>query len=286
MKICHLRLKIHRLSSSAGKWNIRGLAQRRPLRSEAIEMLLKDRVAIITGGAGQNGLGFATARLMAAHGARVAVLDLERADPGAAAGQLGKGHLGIVADVTDKASCDAAAKAVVQALGRIDVLVNNAGITQPAKTLDITGSDYDRILDVSLRGTLYMSQAVLPTMQRQKGGSIICISSVSAQRGGGILGGPHYSAAKAGVLGLARAMAREFGPENIRVNCITPGLIGTDIIKGKLTEDKKAEIAQTIPLARLGRADDIAGACVFLGSDLAAYCTGVTLDVNGGMLIH
>jgi len=249
-------------------------------------MLLKDKVAIITGGAGQNGLGFATARLMAAHGARVAVLDLERADPGAAAAQLGKGHLGIVADVTDKASCDAAAKAVVQALGRIDVLVNNAGITQPAKTLDITGSDYDRILDVSLRGTLYMSQAVLPTMQRQKGGSIICISSVSAQRGGGILGGPHYSAAKAGVLGLARAMAREFGPENIRVNSITPGLIGTDIIKGKLTEDKKAEIAETIPLARLGRADDIAGACVFLGSDLAAYCTGVTLDVNGGMLIH
>ena len=104
-------------------------------------MLLKDKVAIITGGAGQNGLGFATARLMAAHGARVAVLDLERADPRAAAAQLGAGHLGIVADVTDKASCDAAAKAVVQTLGRIDVLVNNAGITQPVKTLDITGAD-------------------------------------------------------------------------------------------------------------------------------------------------
>ena len=139
---------------------------------------------------------------------------------------------------------------------------------------------------MSLRGTLYMSQAVLPTMQQQKGGSIICISSVSAQRGGGILGGPHYSAAKAGVLGLARAMAREFGPEGIRVNSITPGLIGTDIIKGKLTDDKKAEIAETIPLARLGRADDSAGACVFLASDLSLYCTGITLDVNGGMLIH
>ena len=249
-------------------------------------MLLKNKVAIITGGAGQNGLGFATARLMAAHGARVAVLDLEGADPQAAAARLGTGHLGIVADVTDKASCDAAAKAVLHALGRIDVLVNNAGITQPAKTLDITGADYDRILDVSLRGTLYMSQAVLPAMQQQKAGSIICISSVSAQRGGGILGGPHYSAAKAGVLGLARAMAREFGPEGIRVNSIAPGLIATDIIKGKLTEDKKAEIAETIPLARLGRAEDIGGACVFLASELAAYCTGVTLDVNGGMLIH
>jgi len=249
-------------------------------------MLLKDQVALITGGAGLNGLGFATARLMAAQGARVVICDLERADPAGAAAQLGAGHLGLVADVTDKASCEAAVQAALQAFGRIDTLVNNAGITQPVKTLEITGSDYDRILDVSLRGTLYMSQAVLPAMQQQGSGSIICISSVSAQRGGGILGGPHYSAAKAGVLGLAKAMAREFGPQNIRVNCITPGLIGTDIIKGKLTEEKKAEIAETIPLARLGRADDIAGACVYLASPLSSYCTGITLDVNGGMLIH
>ena len=249
-------------------------------------MLLKDKVAIITGGAGLNGLGCATARLMAAQGARVAVLDLEQTEPAAAATQLGAGHLGVVADVTEKASCEAAIAMVLKAFGRIDALVNNAGITQPAKTLDISGADYDRILDVSLRGTLYMSQAVLPTMRTQQSGSIVCISSVSAQRGGGILGGPHYSAAKAGVLGLARAMAREFGPESIRVNCIAPGLIGTDIIKGKLTEEQKAEIAETIPLARLGRADDIAGACVFLASDLSLYCTGITLDVNGGMLIH
>jgi NAD(P)-dependent dehydrogenase (short-subunit alcohol dehydrogenase family) len=249
-------------------------------------MLLKDKVAIITGGAGINGLGFATARLMAAQGARVAVLDLARAEPTAAAAQLGAGHIGIVADVTDKASCEAAVAEVLKAFGRVDTLVNNAGITQPVKTLEITGADYDRILDVSLRGTLYMSQAVLPAMTAQRSGSIVCISSVSAQRGGGILGGPHYSAAKAGVLGLARAMAREFGPDNIRINCITPGLIGTDIIKGKLTEEKKVEIAETIPLARLGRADDIAGACVFLASDLSLYCTGITLDVNGGMLIH
>ena len=249
-------------------------------------MLLKDKVAIITGGAGINGLGFATARLMAAQGARVAILDLAQAEPASAAASLGEGHLGVVANVTDKASCEAAVAQVLKAFGRVDALVNNAGITQPVKTLEITGADYDRILDVSLRGTLYMSQAALPSMRQQQSGSIICISSVSAQRGGGILGGPHYSAAKAGVLGLARAMAREFGPENIRVNCITPGLIGTDIIKGKLTEEKKAEIAETIPLARLGRADDIAGACVFLASELSAYCTGITLDVNGGMLIH
>ncbi|WP_413458858.1 SDR family NAD(P)-dependent oxidoreductase [Herbaspirillum huttiense] len=249
-------------------------------------MLLKNKVAVITGGAGLNGLGFSTARLMAAQGARVVILDLERAEPSTAAARLGEGHLGLVADVTDKASCEAAAQAILQQFGRIDILVNNAGITQPAKFLDISGRDYDRILDVSLRGTLYMSQAVLPAMRAQQGGSIVCISSVSAQRGGGILGGPHYSAAKAGVLGLARAMAREFGPEGIRVNCVTPGLISTDINKDILSAEKKAEIAQTIPLGRLGGPDDVGGVCVFLASDLSQYCTGITLDVNGGMLIH
>jgi NAD(P)-dependent dehydrogenase (short-subunit alcohol dehydrogenase family) len=180
----------------------------------------------------------------------------------------------------------AAIEQALKSFGRIDILVNNAGITQPVKTLEITGADYDRILDVSLRGTLYLSQAVLPAMQAQRNGSIVCISSVSAQRGGGIFGGPHYSAAKAGVLGLARAMAREFGGDGIRVNCITPGLIETDITQGKLSAERKADIEGTIPLARLGRADDVAGACVFLASDLSAYFTGITLDVNGGMLIH
>ena len=249
-------------------------------------MLLKDKVAVITGGAGLNGLGYATARLMAAHGARVVILDLERARPVDAAAQLGTEHLGLVGDVTDRGQCQVAAETILGKYGRIDILVNNAGITQAVRTLDITGADYDRILDVSLRGTLYMSQAVIPAMRQRQSGSIVCISSVSAQRGGGILGGPHYSAAKAGVLGLAKAMAREFGIEGIRVNCITPGLIETDIIQGKLDDARKAEIAATIPMARLGRAVDIAGACVFLGSDLSAYCTGITLDVNGGMLIH
>jgi NAD(P)-dependent dehydrogenase (short-subunit alcohol dehydrogenase family) len=249
-------------------------------------MLLKDKVALITGGAGLNGLGFATAKLMAEQGARVVIMDLAAADPAAAAVQLGEGHLGVVASVTDKAQVEQAVAQALAKYGRIDILVNNAGVTQPRKTVDITAEDYDRVMDVSLRGTLIVSQAVIPAMQAQQGGSIICISSVSAQRGGGILGGPHYSAAKAGVLGLARAMARELGADNIRVNCITPGLIGTDIIKGKLDEARKAEIAETIPLGRLGHPRDIAGACVFLGSELGAYCTGVTLDVNGGMLIH
>ena len=249
-------------------------------------MLLKDKVALITGGAGRNGLGYATAKMMAAQGARVVILDLAHTEPAAAAADLGEGHMGVVADVTDKASCEAAAAAVLAQMGRIDILVNNAGITQPVKTLEITGADYDRILDVSLRGTLYMSQAVIPAMRAQKSGAICCVSSVSAQRGGGILGGPHYSAAKAGVLGLARAMAREFGIDGIRVNCVTPGLIATDINKGLIPEDKMKTILEGIPLNRIGEPNDVAGCLVFLASDLSKYLTGVTLDVNGGMLIH
>jgi NAD(P)-dependent dehydrogenase (short-subunit alcohol dehydrogenase family) len=249
-------------------------------------MLLADRVALITGGAGLNGLGFATARMMAAQGARVAILDLDRADPAGAAAKLGPQHIGVVANVTDKASCELAAKTVLERCGRIDILVNNAGITQPRKTADITGADYDAVLDVSLRGTLYMSQAVLPAMRAARSGSIVCISSVSAQRGGGILGGPHYSAAKAGVLGLARAMAREVGIDGVRVNCVTPGLVATDINKGLIPPERMAGILEQIPLNRIGEPADVAGCVVFLASDLAKYCTGVTLDVNGGMLIH
>ena len=249
-------------------------------------MLLAGKVAVITGGAGLNGLGFATAKMMAAQGATVAIVDLEQANPAAAAAQLGSQHFGVVGNVTDKASCDAAAKAIVAKLGRIDILFNNAGITQPRKFLDITGADYDAILDVSLRGMMYMSQAVIPTMQAQKSGSIINTSSVSAQRGGGILGGPHYSAAKAGMLGLGRAMAREYGVDGIRVNAVTPGLIFTDINKGLIPDDRMKGILEQIPLNRIGIPDDVAGCVVFLASDLAKYCTGVTLDVNGGMLIH
>ena len=154
------------------------------------------------------------------------------------------------------------------------------------KTLEIDAKGYDAILDVNLRGTLYMSQAAIPHMRKQKSGSIVCMSSVSAQRGGGIFGGPHYSAAKAGVLGLAKAMAREFGPDNIRVNSVTPGLIQTDITSDKLTPDLRAKILEGIPMNRLGDAEDVARACLFLASDLASYTTGAVIDVNGGMLIH
>ncbi len=249
-------------------------------------MLLKDKVVIITGGAGLNGLGFASARMMAEQGGSIVILDLARAHPEDAAARIGAQHLGIVADVTDKSACERAVQTALAKFGRVDVLVNNAGITQPRKTVDISIADYEAVLDVSLRGSLYMSQAVLPAMQAAKSGSIICISSVSAQRGGGIVGGPHYSAAKGGVLGLARAMAREFGIDGIRVNCVTPGLIETDIMKGLIPDDKMRHILDQIPMNRLGEPSDIAGCVTFLASSLSKYCTGMTLDVNGGMLIH
>ncbi|MBJ3589290.1 SDR family oxidoreductase, partial [Salmonella enterica subsp. enterica serovar London] len=213
-------------------------------------------------------------------------IDLNGEASEAAAAALGEGHLGLAANVADEVQVQAAIEQIMAKYGRVDVLVNNAGITQPLKLMDIKRANYDAVLDVSLRGTLLMSQAVIPVMRAQKSGSIVCISSVSAQRGGGIFGGPHYSAAKAGVLGLARAMARELGPDNVRVNCITPGLIQTDITAGKLTDEMTANILAGIPMNRLGDAVDIARAALFLGSDLASYSTGITLDVNGGMLIH
>ena len=133
---------------------------------------------------------------------------------------------------------------------------------------------------------LFMSQCVLPHMVEQNGGSIINTSSVSAQRGGGIFGGPHYSAAKAGMLGLAKAMAREFGQHNIRINSVTPGLIQTDITGDKLTDDMKKQIISGIPLARLGNAIDVANGFLFLASELSSYTTGAVLDVNGGMHMY
>ena len=249
-------------------------------------MLLTGKICVVTGAASERGLGLATAKLFAEHGAKVAILDLDAAAAARAAGSIGPDHLGLACNVTDKAACEAALAAVVAKFGRVDVLVNNAGITQPIKTLDISPANYEAVTDVNLRGTLYMSQAALPAMLKQNSGSIVCISSVSAQRGGGIFGGPHYSAAKGGVLGLARAMAREFGPQGVRVNSVTPGLIQTDITAGKLSDEMKVEILKGIPLNRLGNADDVAKACLFLASDLSSYVTGATLDVNGGMLIH
>jgi NAD(P)-dependent dehydrogenase (short-subunit alcohol dehydrogenase family) len=253
-------------------------------------MLLRGKVAAISGAASRRGIGLATAHLFAEHGASVAILDIDGQAAGEAAAGLpageGQRHIGLPCDVTDRAACEGAAASAIAAFGQVDILINNAGVTQPVKLMEIDAASWDRVLDVNLRGVLHLSQGFIPHFRARKAGAIACMSSVSAQRGGGIFGGPHYSAAKAGVLGLAKAMARELGPDGIRVNCVTPGLIQTDITGDKLSEAMRAEIVKGIPLGRLGAARDVAGIYLFLASDLSAYVTGAVIDVNGGMLIH
>lgn len=248
--------------------------------------LMQDKVVIITGVGSPVGIGFATARAFVAAGARVAVMDIGDGSAQRLAGEIGAGAKGYTCDVTDRGACEAAAAQVRDLWGRIDVLVNNAGITQARRTADIAAADYDRVMDTNLRGTLHMSQAVIPTMIAQKSGSIVCMASIAAQRGGGFVGGAHYAASKGGVLGLVKAMARELGPMGIRVNAINPGVIITDMNSTAFDEERTRRIVESIPLGRLGRPDDVAGVCVFLGSDLSVYVTGSEVDVNGGIHIH
>jgi NAD(P)-dependent dehydrogenase (short-subunit alcohol dehydrogenase family) len=249
-------------------------------------MLLKDKIAIVTGAARRRGIGLATARLFGEHGARVAILDLDPDEARHAAAGLGPDHLGLGCDVTRRADCQAAVEQVVAHYGGIDVLVNNAGVTQKRGVMEISDEDYERVLDTNLRGVLYMSQAVIPHLKARGGGSITCISSLSALQGGGVFGGSHYCAAKAGILGLVRAMALELGPDKVRANGVAPGLILTDFSRGGTSDEYKHEKARSFPLRRVGRPDDVAGACLYLASELAAYVTGVTLDVNGGAYIR
>src|SRR4051794_18679009 len=281
MKISHLPMR-----NLGGTKPLTAEREGKPPARSGGDMLLTGKTAAISGAASARGIGFATARLFAKHGARVAILDLDEAGARRAAEELGEGHIGVGCNVADLESCKRAARQVLDSFGKLDALINNAGISQPVKTMEITPQDWQRIVDVNMTGVLYLSQAFIPHMRERKQGSIACMSSVSAQRGGGIFGGPHYSAAKAGVLGLAKAMARELGPDGIRVNSVTPGLIQTDITGGKLTDEMRQEITKGIPLSRLGNAEDVAGIYLFLASDLSAYVTGAVIDVNGGMLIH
>jgi NAD(P)-dependent dehydrogenase (short-subunit alcohol dehydrogenase family) len=248
--------------------------------------LLEGKVAVITGAGRARGIGKATAALFAAHGARVLMLDVDEAEVREAAADVGEGATSAVCDVTSAESCRAAIAQALAWTGRVDVLVNNAGVTQKRALVDISAADYELVTDVVLRGTLNMSQAVIPAMRTARSGSIVCISSMSAQQGGGVFGGAHYCAAKAGVLGLTRSMAMELGPDNIRANAISPGLILTDFSRSGSTDESKHEKAQAWPLRRAGRPDEVAGACLFLASELSSFMTGATLDVNGGAYLR
>lgn len=249
-------------------------------------MLLKDQVAIVTGGASLRGIGWATAKRFADEGARVAILDLDPSAAEQAARAIGGPHLGLACDVRDEPACRSAVQGVLDTFGRIDILVNNAGVSQSQRLTDSTQADYDLVMDVSVRGAYNMSRAVVPHMRSRQHGAIVCMGSVAAQRGGGILGGPHYSAAKGAIQALAKAMARELATDGIRSNAIAPGMVDTELLVGKIDEAGKRRVAEGVPLGRLATAKDIANACLFLASDQSAYITGVVLDVSGGLHIH
>jgi NAD(P)-dependent dehydrogenase (short-subunit alcohol dehydrogenase family) len=254
--------------------------------------LLEGRTVVISGAGRARGIGKATARLCVEHGAAVALLDVEDDGLRATAHDVGRTTgraLAVRCDVADARACREAVERVLAwpaARGRIDVLVNNAGVTQKRDVRDITAADYERITDVVLRGTLLLSQAVIPVMLAQRCGSVVNVSSMSALQGGGVYGGAHYCAAKAGVLGFTRALARELGPHGIRANAIAPGLILTDFSRSGRSDEEKHALASAWPLGRAGWPEEVAGAVLFLASDLSSYVTGVTLNVNGGAYMN
>jgi NAD(P)-dependent dehydrogenase (short-subunit alcohol dehydrogenase family) len=242
--------------------------------------LLTGKSVVLTGGAG--GIGRAAARLFAQQGARVAILDTAPTTP-AVAGELGPSHLGLVVDVADKDACDKAVASVARIFGRIDVLVTMAGQVFPGKTTEVSREDYDLMMDMHLRGTFNMCQVAVPVFRAQGAGNIVCMSSIAPERGGGLRGGVHYAAAKGGILGLMRAMARELAPENIRVNAICPGAIYTG---RRPWEEMNAQFANgQIPMGRVGTAEEVARVFLFMASDMSTYMTGATIDVNGGLHI-
>lgn len=150
----------------------------------------------------------------------------------------------------------------------------------------IDQDEYDEVLDTNLRGNFLMAQACVPAMRELGGGAIVCVASIAGQNGGGVFGRSHYAAAKAGIMGLAKALGRELAADNIRCNAIAAGTLDNDFTRGAMTPDYKQKIAAQVPLGRLGAPEDIANACLYLASDMASYVTGTVLDVNGGLLIH
>ncbi|MCX4834500.1 SDR family oxidoreductase [Streptomyces sp. NBC_01016] len=163
---------------------------------------------------------------------------------------------------------------------------NSTGITSPVRFLDVTPAEWDRIFDVNVRGSFLVTRRVAAGMAERGFGRIVFLSSVSAERGGGVFGGVAYSAAKAGLLGFARALARELGPAGVTANCVAPGLIDTDITQGKLDDERKAAMIADVPVRRIGEVEDVADVITFLAQPESGYLTGVTYDVNGGAHIH
>ena len=246
-----------------------------------------DRVVVVTGGA--RGIGAATAQRFAEEGASVAVLDLDQASAAATADGLGAPKaIGLACDVSDADSVSTAVGDVVEQLGKVDVLVNNAGVTRDNLLFKMTEDDWDTVMNVHLRGSFLMSRAVQQHMVAAKYGKILNLSSVSAL---GNRGQANYAAAKMGLQGFTRTLALELGPFGVNVNAIAPGFIVTDMTDatarrvGVEPEDYRKAAAERNPVRRVGYPQDIAAAAAFLCSDEASYITGQTLYVDGGAKI-
>ncbi|MGY1696173.1 MULTISPECIES: SDR family NAD(P)-dependent oxidoreductase [unclassified Geodermatophilus] len=253
-------------------------------------MTVTDRTAVVTGAGSTRGIGRATAHALAAAGWNVAVLDLDEAGAKDAATEVADRHrvqaVGVGCDVTDEASVDGALTVVDGALPPVGALVNNAGITSPTPFLQVGGEEWDRVFAVNVRGAFNVTRRLAPGMAERGFGRVVFLSSVSAERGGGVFGGVAYSAAKAGQLGFTRALARELGPHGVTVNAVAPGLIDTDITGGALEGERKAQLLAGIPVGRNGRVADVADLITYLCREESGYITGATYDVNGGSHIH
>ncbi|GII83922.1 3-oxoacyl-[acyl-carrier-protein] reductase [Sphaerisporangium siamense] len=246
--------------------------------------LVTGRVALVTG-AGQ-GIGLAIARLLREHGARVVVSDRDPALAEAAAREAGHGAgpevVPLACDVTDEEAVEGAVAHAVERFGGLDIMVNNAGITRDATLGKMTVDDFEAVVDVHLKGTWLGVRAAAKVMREARSGSIVNISSLSGKSGN--FGQTNYSAAKAGIVGLTKAAAKELGPRGVRVNAVQPGLIRT-AMTAAMPPDVFAAREADIPLRRAGEPHEVAGAVLFLASDLAGYMTGAVLEVGGGRLM-
>ncbi len=245
-----------------------------------------NKVAIVTG-AGR-GMGRAIALKLASEGAAVVVNDVSRAGADKVAAEIvtaGGRALAFVADVSNETQVNAMVTATVERFGTVDMLVNNAGIlgnTQPIEM--IAGDEWDRLMAINVKGAFNCTKAVLPIMQAKRYGKIVNVSS-SAGRSTSTFGGAHYTTSKAAVLGLTRHTAREAAPYNINVNATAPGSMDTEMVRERATPEHIERERQTLPLRRLGTADDEANLVAFLCSDESSYIAGATIDINGADLL-
>lgn len=244
---------------------------------------LNNKVALITGAA--QGIGLATALKFAQEGAHVVICDIKQASVDAAvdaANALGVRAQGFVVDVTQRDMVDAVVADTLAEFGAIDILVNNAGITQDARLQKMTLEQFDRVIDVNLRGVFHCTQAVADAMVAKGSGVILNASSVVGIYGN--FGQTNYAASKFGVIGFTKTRARELGPKGIRVNAVAPGFIATPILD-TIPEKILASMKSQVPLARLGSPEEVANVYAFLASDEASYVNGAVLEVSGGMTV-